>query len=58
MQFEPFFKQYIGEFGPFQFICMMIVGLAAILDNDSITHNFIAGEQVHWCKVNELQVSD
>ena len=54
MNFEQFFKQYVGEFGHFQILCLIIVGLAAVMDNDSITHNFIAGDQVHWCKVDEL----
>ena len=48
-------KHYVGDFGTFQLLALLIAGLSAFIGNDSIANNFIAGEQEHWCFIPELE---
>lgn len=55
MRYEEFFTKYVGDFGTFQLLTLLIAGLSAFIGNDSIANNFIAGSQEHWCRIPELE---
>ena len=55
MKFEDFMTAYLGDTGIFQVLILCIAWLNAFTGNETFAHNFIGGEQEHWCLVPELQ---
>ena len=46
---------YLGDIGIFQVLILCIAWLNSFTGTETVSHNFIGGEQDHWCLVPELQ---
>lgn len=54
MDYEDVVKDYVGECGAFQILILLVVCLSSMLGGEYISHNFIAGDQEHWCHISQL----
>ena len=55
MRYEDFLQQYVGDFGVFQILVVVFIGMANFPSKEPVIDDFIAGYQDHWCYVPELQ---
>lgn len=55
MKFEEYMTVYLGNIGIFQVLILFVAGLYSFTGSETYSHNFIGGEQEHWCVVPELQ---